>query len=868
MVKGLPFEWGPCFRTVPLWSDPIALSYWENTIAIGGRHSDIIILDAIIGSQMAILSGHTDWVRSITFSSDGRSLVSGSDDTTVKFWDMQTGGTIKTFLGHNDHVCSVSISEDCTRIVSGSEDFTIRLWDIQVGECLYTIRQQGSVEYVSFSPTEPQHIMSISRNKAWEWDINGQQISSLFDATSIAFSPDHTQLALCYGRVVTVQNSTTREVVAQLYVTDEEISYCCFSPDGRLVAAIAGKTAHVWNITAPDPCLIETFVGHTGNISSLVFPSPSILISASYDKSVRFWEIGLLSSDLMMTQPRSTSPTSPSIQPATLQEGAEISISNGVGNVINPGQAYFHFLLYDTNVLPVELLEQDIYSNSLWVRYQHSNQNGYLYGMQDGVLEVIKIWAKDSNKPPILWLNGCVGTGKTTIAQSFMEWCNAHAQLSSSFFCPYNPSNYNNSQPIFALAVQLAQKHPEVQSALVALLQSNPDIVYQPTHDQVEKLIVTPLKLIDIPTIVVIDALDDWMNDASQSAFLSAIESWIQEIPKVKFFITSQPKPHILASFYFPILSGLVDIFDLNGTISDLVNDDIKLFLNHKLAELAKQKGVYNWPTTTQLDLLCNRAAGLFVYAVATVMFLDNTLRTPDKQYAIIERSPDDTIHEGIAEGAHRGLSLDSLCNSIFQASFRNNDAEDDAIVCSVLACVVLAAPPLPPSAIADLIHIEVEEVLSILGLIQPLLRLHEDPNQPVHPVHKLLSDLLTSPIRCVDNRFYISPGKYHSELALNCLKLMNEAFGGNFSFNSQDSIGPEVKSLDKGVALKYACTSWHNHLSKSREDIPPLIPTLLHFLEDKLAQWLEVLGVSGVDPVVALNKTIFWLHEVCLDLF
>ena len=477
---------------------------------------------------------------------------------------------------------------------------------------------------------------------------------------------------------------------------------------------------------------------------------------------------------------------------------------------------------------------------------------------------MIETWAKNSNKTPIFWLNGCVGTGKSTIAQSFMEWCNRSAKLCSSFFCPHN-CNYNNLQPIFVLAVQLAQKHPQVQSALVSIFQSNPDIVYQPTLDQVEKLIVTPLKLVDVPTVIVIDALDDWMDDESQSAFLSAIESWIQEMPKVKFFITSQPKPHILSSFYFPVFSGLAGIFNLNGTMSELVNDDIQVFLRHELAELAKQKGMHNWPTTAQLDLLCNRAAGLFVYAVATVRFLDNTLRAPDKQYAIIERSPEDTIHEGTVEGVHRGLSLDSLCNSIFQASFRNNDAEDDAIVCSVLACVVLAVPPLSPLAIANLICLEVEEVLGVLGLIQPLLRLPEDPNQPVYPFHKLLSDLLTSPIRCIDNRFYIPPGKFHSEIALNCLRLMNETLEDSLSLQNQNPMGSE---LDERIALKYACTSWHNHLSKSREDIPPLIPALLHFLEDKLVPWLEVLGVLRVDPLDALNKTIFWLHEVCSDLF
>jgi WD40 repeat protein len=78
------------------------ISCWNNTVAVGSAHRDIVILDAITGSQTAILSGHTDEVNSVVFSSDGRSLVSGSDDKTVKLWDMQTGGAIKTFSGHTE----------------------------------------------------------------------------------------------------------------------------------------------------------------------------------------------------------------------------------------------------------------------------------------------------------------------------------------------------------------------------------------------------------------------------------------------------------------------------------------------------------------------------------------------------------------------------------------------------------------------------------------------------------------------------------------------------------------------------------------------------------------------------------------------
>ena len=80
VVKGLPAGWGMCSRTVFLDNYTLTLSYWNNTVAVGSYFGDIIILDTITGSQIAVLSEHTMEVRCVTFSSDGTSLVSGSSD--------------------------------------------------------------------------------------------------------------------------------------------------------------------------------------------------------------------------------------------------------------------------------------------------------------------------------------------------------------------------------------------------------------------------------------------------------------------------------------------------------------------------------------------------------------------------------------------------------------------------------------------------------------------------------------------------------------------------------------------------------------------------------------------------------------------
>ena len=334
MVKGTKNEWGKCFRTVSLGEWIWSLSYWNNIIAVGSENRDIIILNAITGTHMSILSGHTDQVISVVFSSDRRLLVSGSGDKTVKLWDVQTGGVVKTFYGHTQQVWSVSISADCAWIASGSEDNTIHLWNIQSGKCHCSIEQENAVHHVNFFPTSPQHIISISSDKVWQWDINGHQIPPTYAGSHIAFSPDHTQFVLCSGNDVTVQNSDSRVIVAEFHVADKKTTCCCFSPDGRLVAAAAGNIAYVWKITSPDPYLVETFDCHTGGIKSLVFSSSSTLISASSDQSVKFWQIGDFSTGLVATDLQPTPLTLPPIVSISLQARAGVAISSDSNGLV------------------------------------------------------------------------------------------------------------------------------------------------------------------------------------------------------------------------------------------------------------------------------------------------------------------------------------------------------------------------------------------------------------------------------------------------------------------------------------------------------------------------------------------------------
>ena len=329
VVKGL--EWGMCSRTVTLEDIPVSLTCWKATIAAGMGHGSIILLDVITGSQVAVFSKHAGCVRSLAFSSDGISLVSGGDDKTVRLWDVQTGGVVKIFQGHTDWVWSVSISADCTVIASGAGDEPIHLWDIQTGECC-VMKQNQTADCVEFSPKDPQCLISVSGNKIQQLDINGHQIGPTYDGSHIAFSPDGTQFVSCKGTAVTIRNTNYGTIVAEFLGDSGKFECCCFSPDGKSVAVAAGSIIYIWDISGLSPHHVNTFVGHSDDVRSISFSSS--LVSASNDKSVKFWQICSSSTDPATTNLISIPPASAPIRSINLQAKDGIAISTDSNGVV------------------------------------------------------------------------------------------------------------------------------------------------------------------------------------------------------------------------------------------------------------------------------------------------------------------------------------------------------------------------------------------------------------------------------------------------------------------------------------------------------------------------------------------------------
>jgi WD40 repeat protein len=123
------------------------------TLASSSEDHTVRLWDASTGQPLHALQGHTARVYSVSWSPDGHTLASGSHDNTVRLWDARTGQPLHTLQRHTARVYSVSWSPDGHTLASGSEDHTVRLWDASTGRPLHALQGHTARVYsVSWSP--------------------------------------------------------------------------------------------------------------------------------------------------------------------------------------------------------------------------------------------------------------------------------------------------------------------------------------------------------------------------------------------------------------------------------------------------------------------------------------------------------------------------------------------------------------------------------------------------------------------------------------------------------------------------------------------------------------------------------------------
>ncbi|MGD9093703.1 MAG: protein kinase, partial [Anaerolineales bacterium] len=241
----------------------------------GSEDKTLKLWDVAAGECIRTFVGHTDEVSSVCLSFNGQKALSGSTDKTLKLWDVATGECIRTFVGHTEEVTSVCLSVDGHQILSGSSDKTLKIWKVATGECIRTF--EGHSDWVTSVclTSDGQRALSGSADMTFKlWEIaSGECIRTLKGHTdevwSICLSEDgHHALSGSADKTLKLWDVQTGQCIYTFYGhSDEVISVCLSADEHHGLSASADKTLRLWDLVK-GRCL-RTFEGHTDEVWSV-----------------------------------------------------------------------------------------------------------------------------------------------------------------------------------------------------------------------------------------------------------------------------------------------------------------------------------------------------------------------------------------------------------------------------------------------------------------------------------------------------------------------------------------------------------------------------------------------------------------------
>lgn len=240
-----------------------------------------------------VMLGHAGNLRSIAFSPDGRTLLSGSLHRYVHAWDPASGSLRRTLTAHPGAARMLAFSPDGRTFASAGDDSTVKVWDAST---YYLIRElvhsrSGTITGLALGPEGRLLASAGSKDRTVRlWDSSTGGLVRTLDAGStysLAFSPDGRLLAA--GDVkLNLWDAANGALVRTLAENASHISLA-FSPDGRTLAA--GTNSNVLLYDVGTGSVRHSLAGHAGHVWTVTYGlGGKILASGSDDTSIRFWE--------------------------------------------------------------------------------------------------------------------------------------------------------------------------------------------------------------------------------------------------------------------------------------------------------------------------------------------------------------------------------------------------------------------------------------------------------------------------------------------------------------------------------------------------------------------------------------------------
>jgi hypothetical protein len=214
-----------------------------------------------------VLKGNAGPLWSLAVSGDGKNLAMGTDEGTVKYWDIDAGNVVWTLKAHKTPVWALALSPQGDRLATGSDDGHAIVWDVKTQKESGTFSSGAGVRAVAFDP-EGKRLLTGARNgTVTVWDVRSGE--------------KHKEIVGHSGLVVAV----------------------AFAPDGKTLASAGGdKTIKLWDAGSGQEKL--TLQGHQAGVYGIAFsPDGRYLVSGGWDKTVRLWELASGSLLATMTSP-------------------------------------------------------------------------------------------------------------------------------------------------------------------------------------------------------------------------------------------------------------------------------------------------------------------------------------------------------------------------------------------------------------------------------------------------------------------------------------------------------------------------------------------------------------------------------------
>jgi len=250
------------------------------------------------GPMLRILEGHTRSVNAVALSADGKRAISGSNDKTVRVWDLEGNRPPRVLEGHTDSVNAVAISADGKRAVSGSKDRTVRIWDLEGNQPPRILEGvMAEVTAVALS-ADGQRAVSGSRTDdiALLWNTESNESPRWLDAFSgrvnaVALSADGKHaVSGTDNKTVCVWDLEGNQPPRILEGHTDSVNAVAISADGKRVISSSKVHLRVWDLEGDHPSRV--LEGHTGSIYALAISADGKrAVSCAHDRTLRVWDL-------------------------------------------------------------------------------------------------------------------------------------------------------------------------------------------------------------------------------------------------------------------------------------------------------------------------------------------------------------------------------------------------------------------------------------------------------------------------------------------------------------------------------------------------------------------------------------------------